>query len=383
MRKALNVKTIEALKPQAKRYEVHDLLCPNFSLRVFPTGRKVFTVKYRFGLKQRRLSLGVHPRISLTDARNKAIEVLRLVDDGGDPAARTRQLSKDVETVCRDFIRQYARPRNRSWKETERILGREFVAVHGQRDIREIDRHDILELIDGAVERGAGYQANRIHSNLRKLFNWCVERGIVDVSPMIRMKPPTKEQARDRVLTDDEIRAVLKACADEPYPYRQFVPLLIATGQRRGEISNLKWSQIDLDAKQLVIPAERSKNGKPHVVPLSDLALKLLAEVPRFPNCDWVFTTTRKSPISGFSKAIRNILAQSETSDWRFHDLRRTASSGMARLGIAPHVVEKALNHISGTISGIAAVYNRYGYDAERREALDKWGEFLDGFNQG
>ncbi|MEY3623284.1 MAG: hypothetical protein RLZZ407_843 [Pseudomonadota bacterium] len=383
MRKALNVKTIEALKPQAKRYEVHDLLCPNFSLRVFPTGRKVFTVKYRYGLKQRRLSLGIHPRITLADARSKAIEVLRLVDDGGDPAARSRQLNKNVETVCSDFIRQYARPRNRSWKETERILGREFVAVCGQRDIREIDRHDILELIDGAVERGAGYQANRIHSNLRKLFNWCVERGIVDVSPMTGMKPPTKEQARDRVLTDDEIRAVLKACADEPYPYRQFVPLLMATGQRRGEISNLKWSQIDLDAKQLVIPAEKSKNGKPHVVPLSDFALNLLAQVPRFPNCDWVFTTTRKSPISGFSKALRNILAQSETSEWRFHDLRRTASSGMARLGIAPHVVEKALNHISGTISGIAAIYNRYGYDAERREALDKWGEFLDGFNSG
>lgn len=157
----------------------------------------------------------------------------------------------------------------------------------------------------------------------------------------------------------------------------------MATGQRRGEISNLKWSQIDLDAKQLVIPAEKSKNGKPHVVPLSDFALNLLAQVLRFSNCDWVFTTTRKSPISGFSKALRNILAQSETSEWRFHDLRRTASSGMARLGIAPHVVEKALNHISGTISGIAAVYNRYGYDAERREALDKWGEFLNGFNSG
>jgi hypothetical protein len=309
MRKALNVKTIEALKPQTKRYEVHDLLCPNLNLRVFPTGRKVFTVKYRYGLKQRRLSLGIYPRITLADARSKAIEVLRLVDDGGDPAARSRQLNKNVETVCCDFIRQYARPRNRSWKETERILGREFVAVHGQRDIREIDKHDILELIDGAVERGAAYQANRVHSNLRKLFNWCVERGIVDVSPMIDMKPPTKEQARDRVLNDDEIRAVLRACAEELYPYRQFVPLLMATGQRRGEISNLKWSQIDLDAEQLVIPAERSKNGKPHVVPLSDFALELLAEVPRFPDCDWVFTTTRKSPISGFSKAIRNILA--------------------------------------------------------------------------
>lgn len=378
MRKALSVKAIDAFKPQSKRYEVHDILCPGFSLRVFPTGRKVYTLKYRYGLKQRRLPLGVHPRLTLQEARAKAIEALRLVDDGIDPAARRRQLGMTVEAICGDFIRQYARPRNRSWKEAERILQREFVAVHGKRDIRDIKRHDILELMDGAIERGATYQANRIHSNLRKLFNWCLERDIVDVSPVMGTKPPTREKARDRVLTDDEIQSVLRVCAKEAYPFRQFVPLLLATAQRRGEVSQMKWSQIDLDAKQWVIPAEMSKNGKPHVVPLNDFALRLLAEVPGFADCDWVFTTTRRSPISGFSKALRHIHAQSETSDWRFHDLRRTAASGMARLRVAPHVVEKVLNHISGTISGVAAVYNRYGYDAERREALDEWGSFLD-----
>lgn len=377
MRKALSAKAINAFKPQAKRYEVHDILCPGFSLRVFPTGRKVFTVKYRYGLKQRRLPIGVHPRISLQEARSKAIEALRLVDDGIDPAARRRQLGMTVEAICGDFIRQYARPRNRSWKEAERILQREFVAVHGQRNIREIKRHDILDMMDGAIERGATYQANRIHSNLRKLFNWCLERDIVDASPVMGTKPPTREEARDRVLTDDEIRAVLRVCNADKYPFRQFVPLLLATAQRRGEVSQMKWSQVDLDAKQWVIPAELSKNGKPHVVPLSEFALRLLSEIPRFPDCDWVFTTTRRSPISGFSKALRSIQTKSGTCNFRFHDLRRTAASGMARLRIAPHVVEKVLNHISGTISGVAAVYNRYGYDAERREALDSWGEFL------
>lgn len=379
MRKALSTKAINAFKPQLKRYEVHDLLCPGFSVRVFPTGRKVFTLKYRYGVKQRRLPIGVHPRISLQEARSKAIEALRLVDDGIDPAAHRRQLGMTVEAICTDFIRQYARPRNRSWKEAERILQREFVAVHGQRNIREIKRHDILDMMDGAIERGATYQANRIHSNLRKLFNWCLERDIVDASPVAGTKPPTREEARDRVLSDDEINSVLQVCAKDAYPFRQFVPLLLATAQRRGEVSQMKWSQVDLDTKQWVIPAELSKNGKPHVVPLNDFALRLLAEVPRFADCDWVFTTTRRSPISGFSKALRHIHAQSETCDWRFHDLRRTAASGMARLRVPPHVVEKVLNHISGTISGVAAVYNRYGYDAERREALDNWGSFLDG----
>ncbi|WP_156254729.1 tyrosine-type recombinase/integrase [Sandarakinorhabdus oryzae] len=382
MRKALSAKAIDAFKPQVKRYEIHDILCPGFSLRVFPTGRKVYTVKYRYGLKQRRLPLGVHPRISLAEARAKALEALRLVDEGTDPAARRRQPGMSVEAICNDFIRQYARPRNRSWKEAERILRREFVGQYGQRDIRDIKRHDILELMDGAIERGASYQANRIHSNLRKLFNWCVERGIVDASPVQGTKPPTREHPRDRVLQDDELRAVLRVCAGLSYPFCQFVPLLLATGQRRGEVSQMKWSQVDLEAKQWVIPADLSKNGKPHLVPLNKYALRLLAAVPRFAGCDWVFTTTRRSPISGFSKALRQIHALSETSDWRLHDLRRTAASGMARAGIAPHVVEKVLNHISGTISGVAAVYNRYGYDAERRDALDSWGSFLDGLSE-
>jgi integrase len=380
MRKALNAKSIDSLKPNTKRYEVHDLLCPGFSIRIFPTGRKVFTLKYRYGVKQRRLILGVYPRMSLGQARERAIEGLRLVDEGIDPAARRRQLGTRVEEVCDDFIRQYARPRNRSWKEADRILRREFVAVHGQRDIRDIRRADILDLMDGAIERGAEYQANRIHSNLRKLFNWCVERGIVESSPVTGIKSPTREKARDRVLVDDEIRAVLRACGEEPYPYGPFTRLLLATGQRRGEVSQMRWSEIDLDNRIWVVPAELSKNGKPHVVPLSDFAMRGLMAMPRFPDCDWVFTTTRRVSINGFSKALRHIQTRSETADWRFHDLRRTAASGMARLGVAPHVIEKVLNHISGTISGVAAVYNRFGYDAERRDALEKLGNFLNEF---
>lgn len=376
MRKALTAKAIDAFKPQVKRYEVHDVLCPGFSLRVYPTGRKIFSLKYRCGLKQRRFALGVYPRVSLAQARQKALESLRIVDSGLDPAARRRQVGMDVATICSDFIRQYARPRNRSWKEAQRILQREFVALHGQRDIREIRRSDILELMDAAIERGAAYQANRIHSHIRKLFNWCVERGIVEASPIIGIRPPTRERARDRVLDDNEIAALLKACADEPYPYRQFVPLLLATAQRRSEVSRIRWSEVDLQAKIWVIPAERSKNGKPHVVPLNCLAVRLLREVPRFPNTDWIFTTTQHAPINGFTKALRHIHAQSKTSGWRFHDLRRTATTGMARLGVAPHTLGKILNH-TGAVSKLQAVYNLHNYDAEKRHALDAWGAEL------
>jgi integrase len=373
MQQALTAKALEALKPQSKRYEVHDLHCSGLSVRISAHGLKTFTVKFRYGIRQKRLKLGVYPRISLATAREKAIDVLRQVDEGIDPTKRRRSPDMKVEAVCREFIRLHARPRNKSWRETERILERELISTFGQCDIREVKRWDVLEIMDAAIARGSTYQANRIHSNVRKLFNWCIERGIVETSPILGLKSPTKEQSRDRVLDDDEIARLLRACRHDVYPFRQFVPTLLATAQRRGELAEMRWSEIDFSEKAWVIPAERSKNGKPHVVPLSAFALEILNDVPRFLDCDYVFTTTRRSGVSGFSKMLRRLSEGSQTSGWRLHDLRRTAASGMARARVAPHVVEKVLNHVSGTISGVAAVYNRYGYDHEKRAALDEW----------
>jgi integrase len=378
MRKALTDKTLNALKPHTKRYEVHDLYCPGLSVRVTPEGRKTFTLKYRYSVKQKRLTIGVYPRMPLAKARERAMDYLRQVDEGVDPSQRRRQPGYKVRTIVEDFIRQHAKPRNRKWRENERVLDREFVAVFGDRDIREIKRADVLEIMDAAMERGAHYQANRILAYVRRLFNWCVERTIIDVNPINGLKAPTKEVSRERVLSDDEIKAVLRSCSNDVYPFRQYVPLLLATAQRRGELAEMRWSEIDLEAKQWVIPSDRSKNGKAHVVPLNQFAIRYLSEVPRFLDCDYVFTTTRRSPISGFSKALRRLWEATGSSDWRFHDLRRTAASGMARERVAPHVVEKVLNHTSGSISGIAAIYNRWGYDPEKRAALELWGAYLE-----
>ncbi|MBX3564835.1 MAG: tyrosine-type recombinase/integrase [Sphingomonas sp.] len=378
MRVALTNKGLDALKSKTDRYEVQDTVCPGLSVRVTPEGRKTFNVKYRYGLKQKRMSLGVYPRISLSEARDRAREAMRHVDEGSDPAKRRRQPEFRVEAVVKEFIERYAKPRNRKWMESERILWRELVAVFGQRDIREIRREHIIEIMDGAVDRGAHYQANRILANVRKLFNWCIERGIVETSPTNGLKAPTKEVARDRRLSDAEIVALLRACRNDVYPFRQFVPLLLATGQRRGELANMRWSEIDFTQKTWTIPAERSKNGKAHFVPLSAYALELLAEVPRFLDCDYVFTTKRTSPVSGFSKALRRLWLATGADDWRYHDLRRTAASGMAQARVQPHVIEKVLNHMSGKISGVAAVYNRYEYADEMRAALEDWGAYLE-----
>lgn len=194
--KALTDKTIEALKPEPKRYEVHDLRCPGLSLRVSSTGLKTFYIKFRHGLEQKHPKLGTYPRMSLATAREKANDWLRQVDEGIDPTKRKRSANLTVESVCREFIRLHAQARNKSWREAERILEREFVGTLGQSDIREVTRFDVLEIMDAAVARGSTYQANRILSNIRKLFNWCVERGIVDTTPINRLKAPTKEISR-------------------------------------------------------------------------------------------------------------------------------------------------------------------------------------------
>lgn len=380
MQKALTDKTIEAFKPLDKRYEVHDLRCPGMSLRVEKSGRKTFYVRFRYGVEQKRMKLGVYPRLSLATARDKANDLLQQVDEGIDPTKRRRVANMRVDAVCRQFITLHAQARNRSWREAERILEREFVAPYGQRDIRDIKRFDVLEVMDAAIERGSSYQANRILSHVRKFFNWCVERGIIDVSPIIGLKAPTKEQSRDRVLNDDEVARLLRACENEMYPFRYFIPLLLSTAQRRGELTQMRWSEIDFAEKLWVIPASRAKNGNPNAVPLSDFTLSILTSMPRYLDCDLVFTTTRNTPLSGFTKMRKRLSERSNTSGWRLHDLRRTAASGMARATVAPHVIEKILNHVSGTLSGVAAIYNRYGYNTEKADALEKWGERLSSF---
>jgi integrase len=379
MRKVITNRLLETVKPTVKRQDIRDASFPGFGVRVTTNGRKTFYLSYRWGLEQRHPALGIYPIVSLAKARERAVEILRLVDDGVDPEAQRRRAVTDVQAAVADFIRSYAKPRNKSWREAERILMRELVVPYGPRDIRSITKADILDVVDAASERGALYQANRIHAHTRKFLNWCAQRGMIEANPILGIAGPSRERARDRVLADDEIARIVKAVTAEPFPFGPFVLLLLATAQRRGELAEMRWSQIDRDAGVWKIPAHLAKNGKPNTVPLSPFALRALDAVPRFEACDLVFSTNRRTPVSGFSKMLRRISEASNTSNWRLHDLRRTAASGMARAGVAPHIVEKVLNHISGEISGVAAVYNRYGYTDEKRVALDGWGTVLEG----
>lgn len=378
MRRVLTNRFLETVKPGPKRDEIRDATFPGFGFRITKSGRKTFVYNYRWGLEQRRETLGTFPATSLLRAREKAVAVQRLVEEGIDPATPRRHTIISVGEAVADFIRSYAKPRNKSWREAEKILIRELVGRYGQRDIRSIAKIEVLEMYDAAKERGAIYQANRIHAHTRKFLNWCFQRGIIDVNPILGVTAPSRERARDRVLTDQEITRIVTAARAEAFPFGPFVLLLLATAQRRGELAEMRWSQIDRDNATWEIPAHMAKNGKPNVVPMSAFAMRVLDSVPRFEDCDLVFSTNRRTSVSGFSKMLKRISEGSETSDWRLHDLRRTAASRLAQAGVKPHIIEKVLNHVSGTISGVALVYNRYGYVDEKRAALEPWGEWLE-----
>ncbi|CAO4147831.1 Integrase family protein [Methylorubrum thiocyanatum] len=375
---------------------------PGLYLVVQPAGGKSWAVRYRAAGKPRKLTLGPYPRLGLVDAREAARTALRAVAEGRDPAGEKQAARVEVAAVqtmrfgvvVADYIERYAKPRNRSWRETESFLTRTRDATDKwqEKDVRAIGRKDVLDALDAVVARGASIHANRLFAALRRFFAWTVERGILEASPMAGLKPPSPEISRDRILTDAELVAVWNAASEVGYPFGPVVQLLILTGQRRSEVLEAEWREFDLDGATWTIPRERAKNDRAHVVPLAPQAVEILRSIPRVGNRSrLLFTTTGETAFSGVSKATDRLQGLSakhlpdgvEVEPWRLHDLRRTFASGCARLGVAVHVVEKALNHVSGTHSGIVGVYQRHEYGDERRRAMDLWADHLDGFLKG
>jgi len=214
---------------------------------------------------------------------------------------------------------------------------------------------------------------------VRGLFNWAVKRGYIDRSPCDKLDAPTKAVSRNRVLSDEELVAVWKGADVIGYPFGLIVQLLLLSGQRRDEVAGLRWSELDLDKGLWSMPAERTKPARPHQIPLSTKATAVLRGVPVVHEA-LLFPARRseENSFSGFSKAKAKLDGLSGVSDWRLHDLRRTVSTGMAQLKVRLEVVEKLLNHSSGTLQGVAGVYNRFAYMDEMRDALEQWAERID-----
>jgi integrase len=402
MAKALTIRALETMKPSAARREIPDGYIAGLFFIVQPSGKASWAVRYRVARQTRKLTIGAYPGIDLKAARELARTALVKVAGGEDPAAekiaaRTaarRPADRDlVEKVVPNFIERYSKANTResSWRETERILGKEIAGPWKGRRLSEITRGDVHELLDGIVDRGSPIAANRTLAALRRMCSWAVGRDIIPKSPCEGVKAPAAERSRDRVLSDDELRAAWKACDMIAWPFGPLFQLLILTGQRRDEVAEMRWSEIDLDARTWTLPKERVKNNVEHVVPLSDAAVAILASLPRIKGkSDFVFTTTGDAPVAGFSRAKERVdayfaEARGKAADgretparWTLHDLRRTFASGCAKLGIGLAVIEKILNHTSGSFRGVAGVYQRHSFADEKRAALEAWGRFVE-----
>ncbi len=345
-----------------------------------PAGRKVFIVLYRTagaGSRLRKYTIGPYGRVTLHVARNEAQRVLAARTEGRDPAgekreARRRLITDRVDDLVDAFIKQHVSKR-RSAAEISRILKREIVGRWGARSVHDVTRRDVIELVSEIVDR-APVAANKTLQIAKTFFNWCVGKAIIDRSPCEGVKEPTREIPRDRVLSDEELARVIKAARQIEGPYGGIVEVLALTAQRREEVAQMTWDELDLPKHVWEIPSTRTKNGKPHIVHLSDLAMRVLDTRPR--TGPYVFGSGDKK-FRSFGHAKAKLDKKAGVSGWRLHDLRRTAVSGMARLGVPPHVADKILNHTAGTISGVAAVYQRHEFMAERKDALDAWARHL------
>lgn len=399
MAKVLTTKSVENMKADpAKRLEVPDPALSGLYLIVQPSGGKSWALRYRFAGHPKKLTLGKWPIMGLAGARAAAAEAIEAVENGRDPSAHkkaTKAAKTEAQLSERDKVKtlidQFGKRHLASLKsgdQARQFLDRFVIPAWGHRDIHDITRRDVIDLLDGIADSGRLITANRVLGHTRKFFNWCVERDVIENAPTNGVKPVAKEVSRDRVLSDDEIRWLWQACEKLGQPWGPLGQMLLLTGQRLNEVAQITDAEIRGDSWHLA--AGRTKNGRAHDVPLSSAAQAVLERTERVKgDAGYIFTTTARTPVSGFHKGRIHIAAHMEAiaaeergeavsiPKWGFHDLRRTAATGMARLGIAVRVTEAVLNHVSGTGGGIVAVYQRHDYADEKRQALEAWGRYV------
>jgi len=373
-----------------------DTAISGFGVRIFPSGKKSYVLSYRHEGKKRLMKVDKCNKITLDEARKKTRRYLGQLAERIDPLQKKQKSSSkmSVENIFKDYLQKYAKQKNRSWKETERIFKADILPSIGKKQIHEVKKKDLIKIIDRISDRDAKTMANRTLAHIRKFFNWCHERDLIEVSPALNIPKPTQEITRDRVLANDEIKYLWQACDKEGFPFGDFVKIALLTAQRRNEIFYMRWQDLDINNAIWTIPKENTKSKRDHSVYLSPLAIQILKSTPHYsPNASgYIFSIDGEKPFNGVTKAktrlenhidqIRAEKNKEPMAHWRIHDLRRTAASGMASLQVSPHVIERILNHSSGIISGVAAVYNRYDYGEETKQALTEWSNHIIMLNQ-
>jgi integrase len=442
----LTAASVAKLKSTAERRIIRDDQSRSLFLVIYPSGVKSWTMRFRKpNGAPAKLTLGpldtsgkeldgapvIGMPLSVAAARQLAAAVLRDRAKGSDvfaehAAAKRRRVAEREQAVAtafgplvRLYVAEHARPRTRRWRETACVLGLRYPLDGGEpaeikgglaqrwadKPITSFDGHDIHAVVDEARRRGTPGRSRRnknlsdargrhMARTLSKFFNWLLQQRLVTANPCAGVHVPPPGAARERVLSDDEIRWVWLAADKIGLLFGAAVKLLLLLGQRRNEVGGLERKELALDGLW-TLPATRSKNRRAHTVPLPALARKIIGTVPVIENSPFIFSTNGVRPISGWSKAKalldKEMLALAQKADpaavappaWTFHDLRRTCATGLARLGVQVPVIEKVLNHSSGTFAGIVQVYQRHSFDAEKANALERWAAHVQGVVNG
>jgi integrase len=376
-----------ARAPDNGRVELADGMVPGLKVRITPNSRKTWSLQVNINGRKRRFTIGEYPAVGLAEARKRAQRVRADALDGRDPIKEKREelqaREADARTVF-DAIDEYAdvqlKPNLRTAAERERQL-RAALSDHAGSPVSRLSKHDLQATVDQKARDGARIAANRIRAALIAFAKWCWQRGYIAENIGLGTSPATKEQPRDRLLTVVDVRRILEASHQMGPLWGPFVRLLVLTGQRRGDVAGMRWSEVDLDRQLWSIPAARTKNRRTHKVHLSAPATAELEALQEraILDCDFVLTTTGKTPISGFGRAKERLDKMVDLPDWRFHDLRTAFASALCDRGEPENVVDRVLNHAaSGSApSAVARVYNQAELLEQRARALDLWAEML------
>lgn len=360
----LQIKRLKAPDKGQKTY--YDSALPGFGVRVSQGGTKTFVVLY--GKDRRRRSLGHYPDLSLSEARLLAKQAqVDITLDEQHPKQQLLKVSFDAARA--KFLSDCeGRTKPRTVDEYRRLLHRHF---DFKQDIGDLSRHDIASVIEGIKMKPS--EQHHAFVAVRTMMNWCVKRGLLDLSPVPPMTFRTRP--RERILSNRELALVWNRAEGFGYPYGSIVQLLVLTGQRKGEVVGLRRSWIADD--RIVYPSEFVKNQRSHTIPLGKSTLNLLGSLPGKTDLLFPSRFEDEKPFNGFSKCKAAFDQDLDLEPYTLHDLRRTFSSNMAKLGTPIHVTERILNHVSGTISGVAAVYNRHAYLDEMQQAFAVYEEYV------
>jgi integrase len=365
---------------------------PGFGLRIRKGGSKTLIFQYRQGTKQRKLTLGAASALGIEAARSEARRLHAQVRLGHDPAGHKveirAQAAETFSALLKPFLDHKRRElKPRTYEEVERHLTKHAKSLHG-RQLAKIDQRTIAALLATLTNENGPSAANHVRTSLNTFYVWAMGEGLADANPVMNTNKAAVNGGRERVLRPGEIRAIWTATGDDDYGI--ILKLLMLTGQRRDEIGRLHRGEIELDKAVISLPGERTKNRRPHEIPLSEPAIGILeghlAELD--PDREYIFGTGKRG-FSAWSKPKKlldqKLIAAGAVCElWTIHDMRRTFSTiAHDELGIAPHVVEAVLNHVSGHRAGVAGIYNRALYAREKRAALAQWADYVQATVEG